>query len=536
MVALRAPRVPPVVIVVVGMLACGRSAWDMKGAPTSPPDEQFRTGVEVGYDAWLWHCYEGHRVLVTQSSSACFGAARPRMEAGPCGAPLPGEASFPAPDRRDHVPDGYRWPGSKPDPPDDPDAGVFRGPHATDAHFSWAFWTRDGALVAASKTDLWKLDPACGPPPRVPRAIDALIAENGADAFVLEHGGAFELWSAATMRAVASIDHPARGRGGAIARDGSRVALGGCREISADPKLVTSCGELYDAATGRHTASFTGKHDFAELAFSDDGKYLVARGEIGGLSVFDAASGKALVVRPRWARIQEVHAWNRSDVGTIQGDELVVSYDDTVEHVDLASGKTLGKLVTPGTTLAVLGERSRRVAVFQGEVARARIWDVASHKVIRTFDLAKYVAAGANCRHCALEIDEVDADRVWLTSAYTSDRLEMRIATGEVKRVDAHELRSESVPSATHRVEEGYDAKARQVLCTLDRRDRDLPPVAIPVEYCNRTYGPSERNGETWPYPGFDPGDRYLASIHRSQLRIWDLGQGRTVCVAGASQ
>lgn len=417
----------------------------------------------------------------------------------------------------------------------DADAAVFRGPHATAAPMSWAFWTRGGALVSASKTDLWKLDPACAPPQRLPLAIDAMIAQNGADGFVVEHDGALELWDAATMRAVGPIDHPARGRGGAIARHGARLALGGCKEIAADPKLATSCGELYDAVTGRRTAGFVGKHDFEELAFSDDGRYLVGRSGDHGLSVFDAATGRVLVTRPRWAHMQEVHAWNRPDVAEIVGDELVIVHGETVEHVDLPTGKTLGKLVTLGKTLAVFGKKTRRVAVFQGEAARARIWDLASHTVVRTFDLAKHVAAGANCRHCALEIDEVDEDRVWLTSAYTDDRLVMRIGTGEVKRVDAHVARSESVPSATHRVEESYDDKARAVVCTLDRRDRDAPPVTLPVEYCNRTHGPSHRREADWPYPGFDPSGRFLGSIHLSQLRIWDVERGETVCVAGAS-
>jgi hypothetical protein len=133
----RIPRIPRVVVVVVGMLACGGSAWDMKGAPKSPPDEQFRTGVEVGYDAWLWHCYEGHRVLVTQSGSACFGTGRPQMQSGPCGASLAGESAFPEPIRRHEIPDGYRWPGSKPDAPpvpDTPDASsALRASEASDA-------------------------------------------------------------------------------------------------------------------------------------------------------------------------------------------------------------------------------------------------------------------------------------------------------------------------------------------------------------------------------------------------------------------
>lgn len=62
----------------------------------------------------------------------------------------------------------------------------------------------------------------------------------------------------------------------------------------------------------------------------------------------------------------------------IAGDELVIAYGATVEHVSLTTGKTLGKLWTPGRTLAVFGTKTRRVAVLQGEAARGQIWDVSA--------------------------------------------------------------------------------------------------------------------------------------------------------------
>jgi hypothetical protein len=107
-------RIPGVVLFVLGAIACGRAAWTIPGAPRTAPDEQFRTGVESGYDAWVWHCYEGHRVVVTQASSACFGTRDAEMAKGPCGAPLAEESTFPPAERRDAIPDSLRWPGSKP--------------------------------------------------------------------------------------------------------------------------------------------------------------------------------------------------------------------------------------------------------------------------------------------------------------------------------------------------------------------------------------------------------------------------------------
>jgi hypothetical protein len=104
-----------VAVVVAVVVACGPTAWKTKDAPKTSPDVQFRTGHEVGYDAWLWYCYQGQRVLITQSSSACFGASTPRAQRGPCGTPLAGEASLDPPERRYEIPEGYRWPNSTPE-------------------------------------------------------------------------------------------------------------------------------------------------------------------------------------------------------------------------------------------------------------------------------------------------------------------------------------------------------------------------------------------------------------------------------------
>ena len=124
-------RVPPIVLLVLGTIACGGSPWAAKDAPKTPPDEQFRTGVEVGYDAWIWHCYEGQRIVITQSGSAGFGTSAPRRSTGPCGAPLASERGFSKENEgRQEIPDSYRWPGSRPAPPKPPEAKPVRAPDA----------------------------------------------------------------------------------------------------------------------------------------------------------------------------------------------------------------------------------------------------------------------------------------------------------------------------------------------------------------------------------------------------------------------
>jgi hypothetical protein len=108
-------RLHPIVIVLFVIIACGgTSAWRAPGAPKTPPDEQFLVGVEAGDLVYIWHCYEGSRVLITQSGS-CFGTREPVVERGSCSAPLPGEKRFEGYDRdagARSLADSFRWPDS----------------------------------------------------------------------------------------------------------------------------------------------------------------------------------------------------------------------------------------------------------------------------------------------------------------------------------------------------------------------------------------------------------------------------------------
>ena len=101
-----------ILLLLLLLVACHDKPWTAEDSPKSPPDEQFRTGVEAGADVWIWHCYEGERVVITQAGSAFFGTWEPVTHRGPCGAPLANESSFPPQNQRDEIPEGYRWPGS----------------------------------------------------------------------------------------------------------------------------------------------------------------------------------------------------------------------------------------------------------------------------------------------------------------------------------------------------------------------------------------------------------------------------------------
>lgn len=403
--------------------------------------------------------------------------------------------------------------------------------------FEWAFWTTDGKLVAASGHMLVRLDPAsdrastCGASAVARVDVSTLHARNGADRFVVEaDDGRLTLWDASALKPVGPVEHAARHGASAISKDGSRVAFGGCAAFT-DASSVTTCGELYDGKTGRHVAGFASLKGFEELEFSDDGRYLLARGSSVGLTVFDAATGRHLVERPAWQRTLDVHAWNRPDLAHVTGDRLVVGHGSSVELIELTSGKTLGRTTHAGKTLAVLAPKTMRVVVLEGKRGRVHVWDTVKNRVVRTFELR--IQRGANCTHCALEVDELDEDRVWLTSAYTNDRWLLHIGSGVMERVEHHALRSESVPSSTHRLEERYDGTARETSCWLARRDRDDPPRRVPRGLCNRSGGPLLRGATPWPYPGFDPGGQRLASVYEHQLHVFDVDRLVATCTLG---
>ena len=110
-------RPPLVVAATLLMLACsGREPWQLEGAPKTPPDHQYRTGVEAGQDFWQWDCYEGQRVVIVKYTSACYAGA-PKMHKGPCGKPLDFEVEFARNEHLDALPESSRWPGSDAGPP-----------------------------------------------------------------------------------------------------------------------------------------------------------------------------------------------------------------------------------------------------------------------------------------------------------------------------------------------------------------------------------------------------------------------------------
>jgi hypothetical protein len=397
-----------------------------------------------------------------------------------------------------------------------------------DAIFRAAFWTSDSRLISATEGELVVLSPTNqDEPKRVASVVQALFARNGADRFVVQSPAhTHVLWDAVAMQAAATIDHPGghSTSSGAVSPDGSKVFLLGCAKSAAIPPenayRAPMCGVIYDARTAQPLGAVDAKHDLADVAFTDDSKYLLARSTYMGLSVFDAVTGATTVTRPGWKRLLEVHGWNGPDLSAVIGSQIVMGYGPTIEVFDLAEKKTIAKSNHPGKTLAVFGEKTGRVGVMLGDMDKVRVWDSRADKIIRTFDLRGRLGGGI-CTHCALELDGLDEDRLWVVPAYHDKELELRIGTGQITET-THKIASRSIPSVRHRLDEAYDSKAQEATCDLARRDvRDVH--RIPVEYCNRAHGPSQATEEAWPYPGFDPSGKYLASIYDDQIHVLDV-------------
>lgn len=86
----------------------GEAPSKVSGAPTTPPDEQFRLGVEAGDDVLVWRCTQGQHVVMHRSTSAFFGAGRWVIERSACGTTAALE-NIPSTSRH-ALPAGQGWP------------------------------------------------------------------------------------------------------------------------------------------------------------------------------------------------------------------------------------------------------------------------------------------------------------------------------------------------------------------------------------------------------------------------------------------
>jgi hypothetical protein len=63
---------------------CWCTSMHVPGAPAVPPDEQYQTGSTHGYDVFVWRCFAGRHVVVSQfSAEMTCGFAH--LESSACG-------------------------------------------------------------------------------------------------------------------------------------------------------------------------------------------------------------------------------------------------------------------------------------------------------------------------------------------------------------------------------------------------------------------------------------------------------------------
>ncbi len=182
------------------------------------------------------------------------------------------------------------------------------------------------------------------------------------------------VWDASTGERLLRLCHVQGGRITSVA-------------FSPDGSVIATVGtevRFWDARTGQQRGSLEGK--FGSVAFSRDGKHLLAANAGDGMKLWDVSTGKAV-------RTFEGSAW---DVGAVSPDgNLVAGYGPgekmPVKVWEVSSGRLLRTLGEDQSVLAFSPDNKRLAALaFYG-----RMWvrDVADDKEVFTVEQAHYRAA-----------------------------------------------------------------------------------------------------------------------------------------------
>jgi hypothetical protein len=387
-----------------------------------------------------------------------------------------------------------------------------------------AFWTADEKLAVQLKSGIVLLDPKKR---EAPVAVEGtanakgVFARKGASKFLIHDAkGAVELWDALSMKRIMPIAHTIEDSSllGGMAPDGSAFALPGCVGfIQSAAKMYPECGVLFDT-DGRPRAQLKTRHAIRRFTFSNDGKYLVAASYVG-LTVFEVASGKAVLSRPQWAEQPNMHSAIPSDLAHFVDSSFIISHGSRIEVFDLESQKTVAMASFPNMTETALAQKSKRVAVLIGVRNLVQVWDIASNKTIRSIPLGSY--QHGTCQNCVLEVDDADEDRLWVTPLYSNERYEIRIASQKVTVV-SHTPRDVDA-MRTPSTERPQLARIEKTSCELLTENQS--PRALPSEVCS-PYGVTDR---PWPFPGLSPSKASFAAMgSESQLLIVDVATGTT--------
>jgi WD40 repeat protein len=183
-----------------------------------------------------------------------------------------------------------------------------------------------------------------------------------------QEGGSIHLWDDTSEQETATIAGNGRSRGYlslAFSPDGKTLLAGGF-----DDKL-----RLFDVATAKETKQLEGHEaSITAVAFSFDGK-LAASGDLTGrIRLWDVVKGKETV---------PVEASSAVSFVSVQGQKLVLgSADGSIRHADVLTGKVLQRFKGPeGGTGAVFSDDGKIAALTGNDKeGTPHLWDVVKEK------------------------------------------------------------------------------------------------------------------------------------------------------------
>ncbi len=174
----------------------------------------------------------------------------------------------------------------------------------------------------------------------------------------------------ASRRWIEAID------GLAFSTDGS--ALAGVSSLAA---VTPSPGSLYlwDLATGRERRRIEGfRVGPTSLAFAPDGRTIATAGSWEPLPrIWDVDTGREAFPQPG-----HVMGISSIAVSAVDGTVFTGSFDGTVRHWDLATGRELGAIARLNSVLAIAAAPDGKTLLVAGHFG-AVLWDVPGHREIR---------------------------------------------------------------------------------------------------------------------------------------------------------
>ncbi len=261
-------------------------------------------------------------------------------------------------------------------------------------------FARDGAdAIACTKKTIQTISlsgatPRVSPPTDLPRSgfgFGDLDVEDGGDRVILGGGHVLHLWDARRRQSERSVPvRVANARSVAIAADGSHVAVG----------FFDGQVGIIDRRSGRERRLFGHPDAVPSVAFTPDGATVLTASWDGTAGVRDLVSGEVRVrLRGHDDRLNSIAA-------LADGTRAVTgSYDRTARVWDIRTGVELARLEGHAGPVFTVGAVAGAERVLTASTDGARLFDLASGRVIQIFapgERILAVAASPDGRRAAL--------------------------------------------------------------------------------------------------------------------------------------